>query len=279
MTNKDLLYAITSIDDELVEKSESYRAGHEKKTAGHQSFYRRTVPIAVCVLAVLIFGFFGVFTKTGQHFPAVTAYAISKDGEVIQNKLSASKKIPVSIFTLKNNVSVFVFSYENEDKNAWPESILITDSALVNKDISFSPVKESEGNIYVYYITPQKAPPYNFGYTIFFEESKVCDIEIEITKTGNDYFASATFVTERASKAHHYNNTTEPETPTETENIDKLIKPYVDVLEKLNEKYGWRLAVFEEDKEKFYNTYKNCSLDEFENEIKKEMAEIGYEAK
>ena len=277
MTNKDLFYSIASIDDDFVENSEIYRAERENKPTGYKTVHGRKALIAVCVVIALAFGLFGVFTKNGQSFPSVTAYALSSDGEVIQNKLSTSKKIPVSTFLVKDNISVFVFSYENEDKNSWPESIVITDSALLNTDTRFSPVKESNGNIYVYYITPQKAPPYKFSYTIPLGETKVYDIEIEITKSDDGYFASVTNVGTRNSRTYYKKNTTEPETSTENKNIDELIKPYAEILEKLNEKYGWRLEVFEEDKEKFYNTYKNYSPDEFENEIKKEMAEIGYE--
>lgn len=51
-------------------------------------------------------------------------------------------------------------------------------------------------------------------------------------------------------------------------NLDELLAPYQEVLDKLNKELGTTLAIQNGAEETFYNAYKNYTLEEFENCIK-----------
>ena len=56
----------------------------------------------------------------------------------------------------------------------------------------------------------------------------------------------------------------------EEPDIDALLAPYQEVLDRLNEENGWTLAIPEEAQEKVYNAYKDCTPEEFGERVQQE---------
>lgn len=52
--------------------------------------------------------------------------------------------------------------------------------------------------------------------------------------------------------------------------LDGLLAPYQEVLDRLNEENGWTLAIPEEAQEKVYNAYKDCTPEEFGERVQQE---------
>lgn len=59
-------------------------------------------------------------------------------------------------------------------------------------------------------------------------------------------------------------------------NLDQLLEPYQEVIDRLNKENGWRISIPEGSKQQVYDYYKDYSMEEFEQELRREMAEIGY---
>lgn len=57
--------------------------------------------------------------------------------------------------------------------------------------------------------------------------------------------------------------------------LDQLLAPYQEVIDRLNKENGWRISIPEDSKQQVYDYYKDYSMEEFEQELRKEMAEIG----
>lgn len=55
--------------------------------------------------------------------------------------------------------------------------------------------------------------------------------------------------------------------------IDALLAPYQEVLDRLNEENGWTLAIPEEAREKVYDAYKDCTPEEFGEQVQREYLE------
>lgn len=55
--------------------------------------------------------------------------------------------------------------------------------------------------------------------------------------------------------------------------IDALLRPYQEVLDRLNEEHGYGLYIPEDKKESVYEAYKNMTPEEFETEMIKELEE------
>lgn len=73
------------------------------------------------------------------------------------------------------------------------------------------------------------------------------------------------------SKAEKENSGTET-----LPNLDQLLEPYQEVIDRLNKENGWCISIPENSKQQVYDYYKNYSMEEFEQELRKEMAERGY---
>ncbi len=59
-------------------------------------------------------------------------------------------------------------------------------------------------------------------------------------------------------------------------NLDQLLEPYQEVIDRLNKENGWHISIPENSKQQIYDYYKDYSMADFEQELRREMAEIGY---
>ncbi len=59
----------------------------------------------------------------------------------------------------------------------------------------------------------------------------------------------------------------------EFDNIDKLLQPYQEVLDRLNKEYGVSLYIPEDEKENIYKAYSKMAPEEFEAKILRELEE------
>ncbi len=53
--------------------------------------------------------------------------------------------------------------------------------------------------------------------------------------------------------------------------IDELLAPYQEIIDKVNSEYGTDIIIPDDEKENVYNYYKDMTLEEFEETIRKEL--------
>lgn len=260
MKNEDIYNAITEIQQKYLEEAESYKAT--------KIFHpKRWVAIAACLCLIAI-GSIGLLHKPKKLSPfVITAYAKENNGNLIANKLTSDDDIPVSVFTLNDHSYAFAFSYPNTNMNEKPHITTIyspdydLDENLKNITIAYSGnfISEKAGNVYIYYIFQEKTKSYELNYqTVPDKDNKKYDVSVSIYQNNGNYFA-------------HLNSIKQSKSVNNKEDLDELLLPYQTVLDKLNAENGWNLAISENEKKSFYETYKQYSPNEFEKKIKEEF--------
>ncbi len=266
-----ILNSMEYIDDDLLLKTETYK---------RQSFnfsWKKSAAVA-CIGILIIFGIHLLMSSTNNSPFVLTAYAMEKDGSIHVSTLKKGDPVRISMIETKKNTSGFLFSYEAYDEKESAEVIhlaLINDeyfdhsgevgSNLSNQLVSsIDFLKPESNNQYILYVPKQnESAPYSFSLTMKDRKtSAIAEVKIAVIKRGNDYYA---FIDEVKIF----------EKP---DNIDELLLPYIEILNKLNDRYGYSLSVPESDIFNFYYTYKDMSPDEFEKEILRIIEEPAAEA-
>ncbi len=267
MTGESLFYSFALIDETYIKEAE------KPSVSAHKS---GTKVLAACLLLVLLLGsVYAVLFNSNKIPVAVTAYSLSEKGTVVENTMFLEKTYPVSRFTTEDGVSVFAFSYKNPDKDAEPQIITIHGTSLKSNGKRIANIKEKDGMVYVYYLF-QGNGPYEFTYTTVPDKNgHSYDITVSIREKGSSAVAQIMSVSESkqilSTVKEEENQSTEP-----LPNLEQLLAPYQEVIDRLNKENGWRISIPEDSKQQVYDYYKDYSMEEFEQEMRREMAEIGY---
>ena len=112
---------------------------------------------------------------------------------------------------------------------------------------------------YIFFVPSKGEPaPYNLTISVYDEEtSTAADLTIVIEHDENGYSA-------KIDKINSYEILGD---------IDELLKPYQDVLDRLNAEYDYKLYIPEDRKYSVYEAYKDLSPEEFEKQILAELNE------
>lgn len=226
----------------------------------------------VAVAACLCIAVMGVFPLLGNHESpfVLTAYALSDDNRLLSLKMEEGQSVPISTFTAGNGMEGFVFSHKNrESEQALPGSIIITDTDF-SPYIMADSIKGASAEIkkinhidmqktqqYIFFV-PSKGEPAPYRLTIFVydeETSTAADLTIVIEHDENGYSA-------KIDKINSYEVIGD---------IDERLKPYQEVLDRLNAEYDYKLCIPEDRKYSVYEAYKDLSPEEFEKQILEEL--------
>lgn len=220
--------------------------------------------VAACLCIVIM----GVFYLFGDHKStfALTAYALSEDDSLLSFEMEEGKSVSISTFVADNGMEGFVFSHKNRDSEKTPfVSIISTDfspyvmtdsytSTTTVENIERIDLKKTQQYIFVVPAVGEAAP-YNLTVSIHDEKTSVfANITIVIDCDGSGYSA-------KIDKVNHYEI---------LDDIDELLKPYQEVLDRLNAEYGYQLYIPDDRKYSVYDAYKDLSPEEFEKQILEE---------
>ena len=271
MNPEKLAYAMNDIDEDLIFDAISYRP--EKKASKP---VRRIAALAAClVLAAAIFG--AVQHFAGQPTPGfvLTVYALENGDDAVQQTLNETDAIPVDLFYTDNGAPVFAFSYEALNPDAPVRSSCVYGRTDFTGSVrTVTGIREQRGHVYVYFLPDmQTEPPYDFTFqTASGALETNYAVSVSITEENGAYYARLLSVEEVENVSYEETVTQETDAAA-TEKLDELLKPYLDVIDKLNAAGDYGLYIPDDQKETFYNTYKDLTPEAFEAEIRRQLEE------
>ena len=271
MNPEKLAYAMNDIDEDLIFDAISYRP--EKKASKPA---RRLAALVAClVLAAAIFG--AVQHFAGQPAPGfvLTVYALENGDDAVQQTLNETDAIPVDLFYTDNGAPVFAFSYEALDPDAPVRSSCVYGRTDFTGSVrNVTGIQEQRGHVYVYFLPDMQAqPPYDFTFqTASGARETNYAVSVSITEENGAYRARLLSV-EKVENVPSGETVTQETNAAASEQLDALLKPYLDVIDKLNAAGDYGLSIPDDQKETFYNTYKDLTPEAFEAEIRRQLEE------
>lgn len=261
MNTKKFSSALGNISESYVDEAVTYTA---KKKA---TPWVKWVTVAAC-FCIAVMGLFPLFGNHESPF-VLTAYAIGKDNSLLSLEMEEGRTVPISTFVAGNGMEGFVFSHKNRESEKAPlVSIISTDfSPYIMTDSYTSTTAEKIENIehidmektqqYIFFVPSKgESAPYSLTISIYDEEtSTAANLTIVIEHDENGYSA-------KIDKINSYEIIGD---------IDELLKPYQEVLDRLNAEYDYKLYIPEERKYTVYEAYKDLSPEEFEKQILEEL--------
>ena len=223
------------------------------------------VAVAAC-LCIATMGLFPLFGNHDSPF-VLTAYAISEDNSLLSLEMKEGQTVPISTFVAGNGMEGFVFSHKNQESKKAPlVSIISTDFSpyiMTDSYTSTTAVEKIEHTDmektqhYIFFVPSKgESAPYNLTVSIYDEETnKAANLAITIEHDENGYSA-------KIDKINSYEIIGD---------IDELLKPYQEVLDRLNAEYDYKLYIPEDRKYSVYDAYKDLSSEEFEKQILEEL--------
>lgn len=259
MNTKKFSNALGNISESYVDEAVTYTA--KKKSPP----WVKWVAVAAC----LCFAVMGLFPLFGNHESpfVLTAYAIGKDNSLLSLEMEEGRTVPISTFVAGNGMEGFVFSHKNHESEKAPlVSIINTDFSpyiMTDSYTSTTAVEKIEHidmektQQYIFFVPSKgESAPYSLTISIYDEEtSKAANLTIVIEPNENGYSA-------KIDKINSYEIIGD---------IDELLKPYQEVLDRLNAEYDYKLYIPEDRKYSVYDAYKDLSPEEFEKQILEEL--------
>lgn len=262
---------MNEIDEDLIFDAIAYRP--EKKASKP---VRRIAALAAClVLAAAIFGAAQRFAGPSASGFVLTAYAL-EDGTAAEQQVGKKTgAIPVDLFYTDDGAPVFAFSYEADDPDAPVRSSCVYGMRNHAGSVrSVTGIREQRGHVYVYFLPDMQAqPPYDFTFqTASGARETNYAVSVSITEENGAYLARLLSVEEVENVPYEETTAQEPDAAA-SEQLDALLKPYQDVIDKLNAEGDYGLSIPDDQKETFYNTYKELTPEAFEAEIRRQLEE------
>ncbi len=261
MSKNRVIDSLGRIDDDMIQDVEALR--RKKKRPA----WIKWAAMAACLCIVLA----GMFNQLGASPFILTAYAMEPDNSLSAVTMQEGKSVPVSTFKADNGMLGFVFSHKAKNPEqpisvsiirADFSSYIMSDSwkSMASETIeAISRLDMERTQQYIFFVPSQGEPaPYNLTITMHDERSNtVALLSIVIEQENESYIARIDAIT----------------TYGKIENIDERLRPYQEVLDRLNEEYGYGLYIPEDEKFNVYISYKDMTQEAFETEIMKELEE------
>lgn len=261
MNTKKFSSALGNISESYVNEAVTYIA---KKKA---TSWVKWVAVVAC-LCLVVTGLFPLFSNHESPF-VLTAYALSEDNSLQSFEMEVGRNVPISTFIAGNGMEGFVFSHKNRDSEKTPlisikstnfspyimsDSYTSTTAGTITEIKHIDMVKTRQ---YIF-VVPSKgeSAPYSLTISIYDEEtSEAAELTIVIDHNNDGYSA-------KIEKINSYEIIGD---------IDELLKPYQEVLDRLNAEYDYKLYIPEDRKFSVYDAYKDLSPEKFEKQILEEL--------
>lgn len=261
MNTKKFSNALGNISESYVDEAVTYTA--KKKSTP----WVKWVAVAVC-LCIAVMGVFPLFGNYESSF-VLTAYAFGEDNSLRSLEMEEGRSVPISTFVAGNGMEGFVFSHKNHEAEKAPlVSIISTDfSPYIMSDSYTSTTAGMVTEIehidmertkqYIFFVPSKGEPaPYRLTISVYDEEtSEAAELTIVIEHNDDGYSA-------KIDKINSYEIIGD---------IDQLLKPYQEVLDRLNAEYDYKFYIPEDRKYSVYDAYKDLSPEEFEKQILEEL--------
>lgn len=228
------------------------------------------VAVAAC-LCIAVMGLFPLFGNHDNHQSpfVLTAYALGEDNSLRSLEMEEGRAVPISTFVAGNGMEGFVFSHKNRDSEKTPlvsikntnfSPYIMSDSYTSTTSGPITEIKhiDMEKTKQYIFVVPSKgeSAPYSLTISMYDEEtSAAAELTIVIEQNENGYSA-------KIDKVNSFEFIGD---------IDELLKPYLEVLDRLDEEYGYKLYIPEDRKYSVYNAYKDLTPEEFEKQILEEL--------
>ena len=261
MNAKKFSNALENISESYIDEAVTYTA-KKKSTA-----WVKWVAAAAC-LCISVMGLFLLFGKHESSL-VLTVYALGEDNCLRSFEMEEGRSVPISTFVAGNGMEGFVFSHKNRDSEKTPlVSIKSTNfSPHIMSDSYTSTTAEEISEIkridmektkqYIFFVPSKgEAAPYSLTISMYNEEtSEAAELTIVIEQDDDGYSA-------KIEKINSYEIIGD---------IDELLKPYLEVLDHLDEEYGYKFCIPEDRKYSVYEAYKDLTPEEFEKQILEEL--------
>lgn len=227
----------------------------------------------VAVAACLCIAFMGLIPLFGDHESpfVLTAYALDDDNSLLSLKMEEGQSVPISTFVAGNGMEGFVFSHKSRESEKAPlvsiiridfspyimaDSFKSTSAEEIEK-INLIDMKKTQQ--YIFFVPSEgESAPYSLTISVYDEDaSTAVNLSIMIKYDEGGYSAEIV-------KINSYEILGD---------IDELLKPYQEVLDRLNAEYDYKLYIPEDRKYSVYDAYKDLSPEEFEKQILEELNE------
>lgn len=261
MNTKKFSIALGNISESYINESVSYTA---KKKA---TPWVKWVAVAAC-LCLVVMGLFPLFGNHESPF-VLTAYALGEDNSLRSLEMEEGRAVPISTFVAGNGMEGFVFSHKNRDSEKAPlvsikntnfSPYIMSDSYTSTTSGTITEIKhiDLEKTKQYIFVVPSKgeSAPYSLTISMYDEEtSAAAELTIVIEQNENGYSA-------KIEKINSYEVIGD---------IDELLKPYQEVLDRLNAEYDYKLYIPDDRKYSVYEAYRDLSPEEFEKQILEEL--------
>ena len=263
MRGKEFLDKMDLIDPAYVEAADT-------TPVNRKNTWIKWCAVAACFCFVMV----GLFPLFGNHDDpqspfVLTAYALGEDNSLQSLEMEEGQAVPISTFVAGNGMEGFVFSQKNrESEQALLGSIIITDADfspyIMSDSYTSTTTVEKIERIdlektlqYIFVVPAQgEVAPYSLTISMYDEEtSEAAELTIVIEQNENGYTA-------KIDKINRYEVIGD---------IDELLKPYQEVLDRLNAEYDYKLCIPENRKYSVYDAYKDLTPEEFEKQILEEL--------
>lgn len=223
------------------------------------------VAVAAC-LCLVVMGLLPLFGNHESPF-VLTAYALGEDNSPQSLEMEEGRAVPISTFVAGNGMEGFVFSHKNRGSENTPlvsiKSTNFSPYIMSDSYTSTTTVEKIERidlektQQYIFFVPSEgESAPYSLTISMYNEEtSEAAELTIVIEQNENGYSA-------KIEKINSYEVIGD---------IDELLKPYQDVLDRLDAKYGHKLHIPEDRKYSVYEAYKDLTPEEFEKQILDEL--------
>ena len=261
MNTKKFSIALGNISESYINESVSYTA---KKKA---TPWVKWVAVAAC-LCLVVMGLFPLFGNHESPF-VLTAYALGEDNSLQSLEMEEGRAVPISTFVAGNGMEGFVFSHKNRGSDNTPlvsiKSTNFSPYIMSDSYTSTTTVEKIERidlektQQYIFFVPSEgESAPYSLTISMYNEEtSEASELTIVIEQNENGYSA-------KIEKINSYEVIGD---------IDELLKPYQEVLDRLNAEYDYKLYIPDDRKYSVYEAYRDLSPEEFEKQILEELNE------
>ena len=239
----------------------------KEKSSRSKPLWVKWASIAAC-LCIALMGLFPLFGNHESPF-VLTAYALGEDNSLQFFEMEQGQAVPISTFVAGNGMEGFVFSHKNRDSEKTPlvsikntnfSPYIMSDSYTSTTSGTITEIKhiDMEKTKQYIFVVPSKgeSAPYSLTISMYDEEtSAAAELTIVIEQNENGYSA-------KIDKVNSFEFIGD---------IDELLKPYLEVLDRLDEEYGYKLYIPEDRKYSVYDAYKDLTPEEFEKQILEEL--------
>lgn len=274
--NMKMLEAIGGVNDSFITALMEEEPRRRRKSAGRRLYWAAAAACLCLIIGTVIY-----LHSEGNQITlpfAITVYAQDQEGNVM-NELLNKSRIPISVFYSDEGQPVFVFSHPSENRDEIHEISASKRYAIKGSQSKYNitGIVESPGNVY-YYFFPNFTEEAPYSFTFPMETAKGFsdyDATFIITQANNQFFIELEKIEKVERKIISFETSANEEARDIPNWLREWIAPYQAIIDSLNEELSSTSLLLPEDSIwSFYESYKDKTPEQFEEDIRNELNEI-----